>query len=58
MHDKKLLQILLDHGSTNNFLDLELGKKLGCKLENISPLSVTIGGGHQHEVAFVYRNFK
>lgn len=31
MYDKKLLHILLDSGSTHNFLDLELAKKLGCK---------------------------
>lgn len=30
MHDKKLLQILFDSGSTHNFLDLETTKKLGC----------------------------
>ncbi|KAE9584800.1 hypothetical protein Lalb_Chr25g0282211 [Lupinus albus] len=36
MHDKKLLQILLDSGSTHN-LDLEVAKKLGCKFEKITP---------------------
>ncbi|PNX71153.1 retrotransposon-related protein [Trifolium pratense] len=35
IHDKKSLQILLDSGSTHNFLDLEIAKSLGCKLEAI-----------------------
>ncbi|MCH92590.1 gypsy/Ty-3 retroelement polyprotein, partial [Trifolium medium] len=54
LHDKKLLHILLDSGSTHNFLDLEMAKKLGCKLEAISPLSVTGGGGHQLKAAFIW----
>ncbi|PNX92266.1 retrotransposon-related protein [Trifolium pratense] len=58
MHDKKVLHILLDSGSTHNFLDLELAKKLGCKLEAISPLAITSGGGHKLEAAFVCKSFK
>ncbi|MCI32085.1 hypothetical protein A2U01_0053297, partial [Trifolium medium] len=58
LHDKKLLHILLDSGSTHNFLDLEVAKSLGCQLEAISPLSVTGGGGHQLEAAFICRGFK
>ncbi|KAI5437151.1 hypothetical protein KIW84_023321 [Lathyrus oleraceus] len=34
---------LLDSGSTHNFLDLEMARKLGCKLEAITPLSITGG---------------
>lgn len=41
--------ILLDSGSTHNFLDLEMARKLGCRLEAITPLSITGGGGHQPE---------
>ncbi|GAU25735.1 hypothetical protein TSUD_216660 [Trifolium subterraneum] len=58
MHEKKLLHILLDSGSTHNFLDLEVAKSLGCKLEAIPPLSVIGGGGHQLEAAFVCKGFK
>jgi hypothetical protein len=58
LHDKKLLHILLDSGSTHNFLDLNIAKKLGCKLEAIPPLPVTGGGGHKLEAAFTCRNFK
>ncbi|GAU32562.1 hypothetical protein TSUD_218200 [Trifolium subterraneum] len=48
----------LYNGSTHNFLDLDIAKKLGCKLEVIPPLSVTGGGGHKLEAAFICRNFK
>lgn len=58
LHDKTLLHILLDSGSTHNFLDLETAKSLGCKLEAISPMSVTGGGGHQLAAAFICRGFK
>lgn len=58
LHDKNLLHILLDSGSTHNFLDLEVLKSLARKLDVIYPLTVTSGGGHQLEVAFIYRSFK
>jgi hypothetical protein len=57
-HDKKLLHILLDSGSTHNFLDLEVAKSLGYKLEAIALFSVTGGGGHKLEAAFMCRGFK
>ncbi|MCH88177.1 hypothetical protein A2U01_0009060, partial [Trifolium medium] len=58
LHDKRLLHILLDSGSTHNFLDLEVAKSMGCKLDAISPLSVTSGGGHQLEAVFICRDFQ
>ncbi|XP_058740833.1 uncharacterized protein LOC131613154 [Vicia villosa] len=58
LHDKRLLHILLDSGSTHNFLDLEVAKSLGCKLEVISPLTVTGGGRHQLQAAFICRSLK
>lgn len=41
MHNKKLIHILLDSGSAHNFLDLDLAKKLGCKLEVVTPMNIT-----------------
>lgn len=38
----KLLHTLIDSGSTHSFLDLELAKKLGCKLKAINPLHVAL----------------
>ncbi|CAJ2675682.1 unnamed protein product [Trifolium pratense] len=58
LHNKKLLQILIDSGNTHNFLDLEMAKKLGCKLEPISPIQITAGGGHTLEAPFICKSFK
>lgn len=57
MHDKKLLQILLDSGNTHNFLDLEVAKKLGCKLEKVASLSVIAGGGTTLEAPYICKGF-
>lgn len=57
MLDKKLLHILLDSGSTHNFLDLEVAKKLGCKLEKVTSLLVTAGGGTTLKAPYICRNF-
>ncbi|GAU27517.1 hypothetical protein TSUD_147110 [Trifolium subterraneum] len=51
-HNQKTLQILLDSGSTHNFLDLEVAKKLGCKLEPVPPMIVTAGGGNKLHAPF------
>ncbi|GJY42186.1 retrotransposon-related protein [Tanacetum coccineum] len=39
------LHILVDCGSTHNFLDLEVSRKLGCQLKPTCPMAVTVGGG-------------
>lgn len=57
MHDRKLLQILLDSGSTHNFLDLEVAKKLGCKLDKVDALPVAVGGGTSLEAPYICRGF-
>lgn len=58
MYDKKLLHILLDSGSTHNFLDLELAKKLGCKLEPANLMPITTSGGHKLVASYVCKGFK
>lgn len=57
LHNKKMLQVLIDSGSTHNFLDLDLAKKLGCKLESVTPMSVTAGGGTTLEAPYICRGF-
>ena len=42
---KKTIHILLDSGSTHNFLDEQLAKKLGYRLDPIPTQSVAIAGG-------------
>lgn len=54
---KMLLQILIDSGSTHNFLDLDLAKKLGCKLEAIAPLAVTVANSTRLEALYVCKGF-
>ncbi|XP_071714207.1 uncharacterized protein [Rutidosis leptorrhynchoides] len=41
------VHILIDSGSTHNFLDLGTGKRLGCRLKTIDPLYVGVPGGNQ-----------
>ncbi|GKE06788.1 transposon ty3-I gag-pol polyprotein, partial [Tanacetum coccineum] len=38
---KQLLHILLDSGSTHNFLDLHKAKKMGCHIRKTCPLSIS-----------------
>lgn len=39
-HEKQPLQVLIDTGSTHNFIDTEVAKKLGCKASPIMEQSV------------------
>ena len=54
---KKTLHILIDSGSTHNFLDEHLATKLGCKLEPITTQSVVIAGGSTLQCQFMVREF-
>lgn len=56
-HNKQMLHILLDGGSMHDFLDLEVAKKLGCKLEKAAPIFVTAGGGTKLEAPLICKNF-
>ena len=49
---KKTIHILLDLGSTHNFLDEQLARRLGCKLEPIDRQSVVIAGGRTMQCQF------
>ncbi|XP_042059529.1 uncharacterized protein LOC121804042 [Salvia splendens] len=46
---KKALHILIDSGSTHNFLDLHLAKKLGLTLTAVTPVSVDVADGNRLE---------
>ncbi|GKA02599.1 omega-3 fatty acid desaturase, endoplasmic reticulum-like protein, partial [Tanacetum coccineum] len=41
------LHILGDSGSTHDFLDVHVAKKLGCKISSTCPVSVTVAGGRE-----------
>ncbi|PHU08663.1 hypothetical protein BC332_20523 [Capsicum chinense] len=44
-HSKMELHILIDTGSSHNFIDLELVKKLGCEVRSIKPEIVAATNG-------------
>lgn len=46
-HGKKTLQLLLDTGSTHNFIDSTEALKLDCKVETIDPMWVKVADGGQ-----------
>ncbi|KAL0295287.1 UNVERIFIED_CONTAM: Transposon Tf2-12 polyprotein [Sesamum angustifolium] len=53
----KPVHILIDTGSTHNFLDLETAKRLGCKLDNTKSFPVAIANGNKMYSSFAYKNF-
>ncbi|KAL0329017.1 UNVERIFIED_CONTAM: Retrovirus-related Pol polyprotein from transposon [Sesamum radiatum] len=53
----KPVHILIDTGSTHNFLDLETVKRLGCKLDSTKSFPVAIANGNKMYSSFAYKNF-
>lgn len=56
-YENRVLNILIDSGSTHNFLDSEAAKLFGCLLEPIQPLSVSVANGHKIGASYQCRNF-
>jgi len=54
---KKILHILIDSGSTHNFLDETVARKLDCKLEPIVVQPVAIADGNTLQCTSICRNF-
>ena len=54
---KKTIHILINSGSTHNFLDEKLAKTLGCILEPMVAQSITIAGDNQLQCHYICRNF-
>ena len=52
------VHILIDSGSTHNFLDLGLAKELGCELEHINPQSITVANGNHIPCQMKRKSFK
>jgi len=46
-HGQRPVQILIDSGSTYNFLDVDLAIRLGCKFETINLQPVAVADGRQ-----------
>ena len=51
------LHILIDSGSTHNFLDISVAKKLHCELRKIPPLPVAIANGQQLDCNIMCKDF-
>ena len=55
---KHVLHLLVDFGSTHNFLDLFTAKKLGCQMSKTCPLQVTVAGGNQMVSQYMVYGFQ
>jgi len=54
----KTLHILVDSGSTYNFMDEHLAHQLGCELEPITGQAVATADGNTMQCQYVCKNFK
>lgn len=52
------LRILVDPGSTHNFIDTKLAYKLQCSLQSVPSMKVTIANGNQLECKHKCTNFR
>ncbi|KAH0781344.1 hypothetical protein KY290_000942 [Solanum tuberosum] len=57
-HEKQPLQVLIDTGSTHNFIDESMERKLGCKALPIHEQSVSVADGRKVQTAAVCKNLK
>ncbi|PKI34771.1 hypothetical protein CRG98_044838, partial [Punica granatum] len=55
---KRLLHILVDSGSTHNFLNVETGKKLGCQTELVPAVKVAVANGNELRCEKMCKKFK
>ncbi|KAG8380554.1 hypothetical protein BUALT_Bualt06G0027700 [Buddleja alternifolia] len=53
----KPIHILIDTGSTHNFMDLDAAKKLGCKLEPNTPFAVSVADGNKIHSSYICKGF-
>lgn len=49
----KAIHVLIDTGSTHNFLDYNSARKLGCLLTAISPFGVSVADGKKVQSNYV-----
>ncbi|GJV38095.1 retrotransposable element Tf2 [Tanacetum coccineum] len=55
---KHMVYILVDCGSTHNFLDIHTAKKLGCRLDNTTHMQVSVANGQRMMSTSVCHDFK
>ena len=56
-YGKRKLYILVDPGSTHNFLDIKVAQELGCTLDAFSPMSVAAANGNNLVTTHKCSNF-
>ena len=54
----KTISVLIDFGSTHNFVDIHLAQSLNCKLELIEPQAVTVADGNHIPCTQICKNFQ
>ena len=54
----KIISILIDSGSTHNFVDITLAQSLKCKLDTIAPQAVTVADGNHIPCTQVCKSFQ
>lgn len=54
---RKVLNILVDSGSTHNFLDLYLARRMGYVVEQITPVWISVANGERLVCREFVRNF-
>ena len=58
LHGRSPLHILIDSESTHNFLDFQMAKKLGCRIEPIQSPAITVVDGNKLQCQYVCKEFK
>lgn len=54
----KAIKILIDTGSTPNFIDLETAKRSGCYLTQTQPFSVSVADGNKMHSGSMCKGFE
>ncbi|KAJ1392972.1 Retrotransposon gag domain [Sesbania bispinosa] len=56
-YQKNPVHILIDSGSTHNFLDIGFAKRYGCRIEDLDPINATVADGYKLPISSIVRNF-
>jgi len=57
-HNQKPLHILIDSGSTHNFLDISIARTLECRVESITSQAVAVANGNSLQCQYICRQFQ
>ena len=57
-HQKKTIYVLIDSGSTHNFMDTKIAEMLGCKVKEAGRMKVAVADGNRIAVTGKIENFR